>query len=53
MYVQLPGSNKPTRLNIDRYWRGEFDQLIAGLPAPTVPAQAGAPAQSAVEQAQA
>jgi hypothetical protein len=52
MYVQLPGSNKPTRLNIDRYWRGEFDQLIAGLPAPTVPAQAGAPTQSAVDQAQ-
>lgn len=44
MHVMLPGTDKPTRLNIDRYWRSEFDQLLAGLPAPTVPAQRGAPA---------
>jgi len=33
MYLQFPGGSKPTRLNIHRYWRGEFDQLLAGLPA--------------------
>jgi hypothetical protein len=32
MYVQLPNRPKPTRLNIHRYWRGEFDQLLAALP---------------------
>ncbi|HKD96933.1 MAG TPA: hypothetical protein VKB69_04950 [Micromonosporaceae bacterium] len=43
MYVQLPGSQKPTRMNIARYWRNEFDQLISGLPQAVVPGQAGAP----------
>ena len=33
MYMQLPGESKPRRLNVHRYWRGEFDQLIAALPA--------------------
>ncbi len=28
-YVQFPNANKPTRLNVDRYWRSEFDQLVA------------------------
>jgi hypothetical protein len=28
-YVQFAGSNKPTRLNVYRYWRGEFDQLVS------------------------
>lgn len=32
MYVQFAGGGKPTRLNIHRYWRGEFDQLVARLP---------------------
>jgi hypothetical protein len=32
MYVQFPANAKPVRLNISRYWRGEFDQLIAVLP---------------------
>ncbi len=32
MYVQFPGQQKPTRLNIHRYWRAEFDQLLAALP---------------------
>jgi hypothetical protein len=32
MYVQFAGASKPTRLNIHRYWRGEFDQLIGVLP---------------------
>jgi hypothetical protein len=32
IYLQFPGNSKPTRLNIDRYWRSEFDQLLAGLP---------------------
>jgi hypothetical protein len=33
MYVQLPTSTKPTRLNIHRYWRNEFDQLLTVVPA--------------------
>jgi hypothetical protein len=34
-YVQFANSNKPTRLNIHRYWRNEFDQLAAGTTAST------------------
>jgi len=44
LFVQFPGNSKPTRLNIHRYWRNEFDQLLAALPQPSVPGQAGAPA---------
>ena len=43
LYLQFPGETKPTRLNVDRYWRTELDQFIGGLPAPAVPAQPGAP----------
>ena len=32
MYLRFPGRDKSTRLNVHRYWRGEFDQLIAALP---------------------
>lgn len=32
MYVQFPNASKPTRLNIDRYWRSEFDQFVAVFP---------------------
>jgi hypothetical protein len=39
MYLQFPGDAKPTRLNIHRYWRGEFDQLIAALPQQAAAAQ--------------
>lgn len=49
MYVQFPGQQKPTRLNIDRYWRSEFDQLIAGLPQAQIPAQAQAPSEQPVQ----
>lgn len=42
LYLEFPGSGKPTRLNIHRYWRGELDQLLAALPAAQVPAQGGA-----------
>lgn len=28
MYVQFPSKAKPTRLNISRYWRAEWDQLM-------------------------
>jgi len=31
MYVQFPGKSKPTRINVDRYWRKEFDDLVAAL----------------------
>jgi hypothetical protein len=47
MYLQFPGGSKPTRLNIHRYWRDEFDQLLAALPQAQVPSQ-GAPAQAPV-----
>ncbi len=33
IYVQLPGGAKPTRLNVDRYWRKELDQILAAFPA--------------------
>jgi hypothetical protein len=33
MYLQFPSESKPRRLNVHRYWRGEFDQLVAALPA--------------------
>ncbi len=50
MFVQFPGQGKQTRLNIHRYWRNEFDQLLAALPQqPSVPGQ-GAPAQYPVQQ---
>jgi hypothetical protein len=29
-YVHFANSSKPTRLNIHRYWRGEFDELLTG-----------------------
>jgi hypothetical protein len=32
-YLQFPGSGKPTRLNVHRYWRAELDQLAAAFPA--------------------
>lgn len=37
-HVQFPGSGKPTRLNVHRFWRGELDQLAAAFP---VSAQVG------------
>lgn len=33
LYLQFPNSPKPTRLNVHRYWRSEFDQVMAALPA--------------------
>ena len=44
MFVQFPNQSKPTRLNIHRYWRNEFDQLLTAIPQPAVPGQ-GAPGQ--------
>lgn len=31
-YVEFPGSSRPTRLNVHRYWRGELDQLAQAFP---------------------
>jgi hypothetical protein len=46
MYLQFPHGTKPTRLNVHRYWRSEFDQLIAAFPAAAMAGQpAGAPTQ--------
>jgi hypothetical protein len=45
MYLEFPGNSKPTRLNIHRYWRNEFDQLVSALPPADVdPADPGAAA---------
>jgi hypothetical protein len=46
MYLQFPGEAKPRRLNVHRYWRGEFDQLIAAVPGADQPPAATAPATS-------
>jgi hypothetical protein len=47
MYLHFPNDPKPRRLNIHRYWRGEFDQLLTAIPQAAVPAQdAGAPVQA-------
>lgn len=32
-YLQLPGSAKPTRINVHRYWRADLDQLAIAFPA--------------------
>jgi hypothetical protein len=32
-YLQLPGSAKPNRINVHRYWRNELDQLALTFPA--------------------
>ena len=32
MYLHFPTAGKPTRLNVHRYWRDEFDQLIVAVP---------------------
>jgi hypothetical protein len=37
LYVQLPETKSPTRLNVHRYWRGEFDQLLGAIPAQASP----------------
>jgi hypothetical protein len=36
-YLQFPGEQKPTRLNVHRYSRVELDQLIAHVPAQAAP----------------
>ena len=40
MHLHFPGETKSTRLNVHRYWRGEFDQLITVAPADQQPATA-------------
>ena len=32
MHLHFPNTPKPTRLNVHRYWRGEFDQPVAAVP---------------------
>lgn len=32
LYLQLPNEEKPTRLNIGRYWLKEFDMMLHALP---------------------
>jgi hypothetical protein len=31
-YLALPGSAKPSRINVHRFWRAELDQLAAAFP---------------------
>lgn len=42
MHLLFPEHQKPTRLNIHRYWRGEFDQLTGAFAPGAAPAQPGA-----------
>lgn len=37
LHLHFPRMSKPTRLNVHRYWRGEFDQLLAAIPAQAAP----------------
>jgi len=32
-YVEMPGSARPRRINVHRFWRGELDQLATAFPA--------------------
>jgi hypothetical protein len=41
-YVQFPGSGKPTRINVSRYWRAELAELSAAFPMGEIVGQAGA-----------
>jgi hypothetical protein len=40
-YVQFPGSSKPARINVHRFWRAELDGLLAAFPAGEVAGAAG------------
>ncbi|MDH6131258.1 hypothetical protein P3T37_000627 [Kitasatospora sp. MAA4] len=40
IYLQFPGEKFPRRLNIHRYWRNEFDQLLTAVPNAPIPGQA-------------
>ena len=46
MYVQFGGAAKPTRLNVHRYWRNEFDALLSAVQ-PAAPPPAAEPGTSA------
>ena len=35
-YLQLPGLDKPSRINVHRYWRNELDALAVAFPAESV-----------------
>jgi hypothetical protein len=43
LHLHFAGHSKPKRLNVHRYWRGEFDQLLAALPQTATAPQAQAP----------
>jgi hypothetical protein len=48
-YLLLPGSGRPSRINVHRYWRKELDALAAAFPAEPVALPVGdAPAGEAV-----
>jgi hypothetical protein len=48
-YIQLPGSAKPSRINVHRYWRAELDQLAVAFPAEAGAAGVGAaPSEPAI-----
>ncbi|GAA5012838.1 hypothetical protein [Kitasatospora paranensis] len=36
MRLHLPGDEKPTRLNVGRYWRAELDQFVPALTGVTI-----------------
>jgi hypothetical protein len=41
-YVQFPTANKPTRINVHRYWRADLDGLSAAFPASELAGAGGA-----------
>jgi hypothetical protein len=51
MHVQLPTKAKPTRLNIHRYWRNEFDQLLTVVPAAILAPAGDSPAPAIAPEA--
>ncbi|MBO0822623.1 MAG: hypothetical protein J2P27_02045 [Actinobacteria bacterium] len=42
-YIQLAHSGRPTRINVDRYWRKELDLLAAAFPVEGAVAAGGVP----------
>lgn len=47
-YVHFPGTQRPTRLNVHRYWRNELDLLAQAFPAGATAAGAGSAAPAGV-----
>jgi hypothetical protein len=40
-YVEFPGTSRPVRINVHRYWRAELDGLAAAFPVGELAAAGG------------